>query len=142
LFYGKGAGSEPTASAVIADLIDLTRLMSVDPKHRVPHLAFHPDAMSPIGITPMDLVLTSYYLRLRVSDRAGVLAEVTGVLATEQISIDAVLQRPAGTVLNQTDLIIMTHECEEGRMNRVISKLSAIESVHGDIVRIRKEELS
>ncbi len=142
MFYGKGAGSEPTASAVIADLIDLTRLMSVDPKHRVPHLSFHPDAMSAIDVVPMESVLTSYYLRLRVSDRAGVLAEVTGVLAAEQISIDAVLQRPAGAVINQTDLIIMTHECEEGRMNRVISKLTAIESVHGDIVRIRKEELN
>jgi homoserine dehydrogenase len=142
LFYGKGAGSEPTASAVIADLIDLTRLMTVDSKHRVPHLAFHPNVMSDLEIVPMDYVVTSYYLRLRVSDRVGVLAEVTGVLANEEISIDAVLQRPAGAVLNQTDLIIMTHECEEAQLNRVIASLSAIESVHGDIVRIRKEELN
>jgi len=142
LFYGKGAGSEPTASAVIADLVDVTRLLTADPLHRVPHLAFHPDAMSDIDVLPMSEVMTSYYLRLRVSDRAGVLAEVTGVLAAHGISIDAVLQRPAGEVLNQTDLIIMTHECQEASMNQVLDTLSSIESVHGEIVRIRKEELN
>ena len=142
LFYGKGAGSEPTASAVIADLVDVTRLLTADPLHRVPHLAFHPDAMSDIDVVPMSEILTSYYLRLRVSDRAGVLAEVTGVLAKHGISIDAVLQRPAGEVLNQTDLIIMTHECQEARMNQVLNTLTSIQSVHGEIVRIRKEELN
>ncbi|MEY4283745.1 MAG: hypothetical protein RL111_420 [Pseudomonadota bacterium] len=142
LFYGKGAGSEPTASAVIADLVDVTRLLTADPLHRVPHLAFHPDAMSDIDVVPMSEILTSYYLRLRVSDRAGVLAEVTGVLAKHGISIDAVLQRPAGEVLNQTDLIIMTHECQEARMNQVLKTLTSIQSVHGEIVRIRKEELN
>ena len=142
LFYGKGAGSEPTASAVIADLVDVTRLLTADPLHRVPHLAFHPDAMSDIDVLPMSEVMTSYYLRLRVSDRAGVLAELTGVLAAHGISIDAVLQRPAGEVLNQTDLIIMTHEFQEASMNQVLDTLSSIESVHGEIVRIRKEELN
>jgi homoserine dehydrogenase len=142
LFYGKGAGSEPTASAVVADLIDVTRLLTADPQHRVPHLAFQPNSLSDLHVLPMGQVVTSYYLRLRVNDQAGVLAELTGVLAKQGISIDAVLQRPAGAVLNQTDLIIMTHECEESRMDQALKAMSAIPSVHGDIVRIRKEELN
>jgi homoserine dehydrogenase len=142
LFYGKGAGSEPTASAVVADLIDVTRLLTADPQHRVPHLAFQPNSLSDLPVLPMGQVVTSYYLRLRVNDQAGVLAELTGVLAKQGISIDAVLQRPAGAVLNQTDLIIMTHECEESRMDQALKAMSAIPSVHGDIVRIRKEELN
>jgi homoserine dehydrogenase len=98
LYYGKGAGSEPTASAVIADLVDITRLHTADPHHRVPHLAFQPDAMSDLPVLPMSEVVTSYYLRLRVADQAGVLAKVTGLLAEAGISIDAVLQREADEV--------------------------------------------
>jgi homoserine dehydrogenase len=98
LYYGKGAGSEPTASAVIADLVDITRLHTADPQHRVPHLAFQPDAMSDLPVLPMSEVVTSYYLRLRVADQAGVLAKVTGILADAGISIDAVLQREADEV--------------------------------------------
>ena len=98
LYYGKGAGSEPTASAVIADLVDITRLHTADAAHRVPHLAFHPDALSDLQVLPMAEVVTSYYLRLRVADQAGVLAKVTGLLATAGISIDAVLQREADEV--------------------------------------------
>ena len=151
LYYGKGAGSEPTASSVIADLVDITRLHTADPQNRVPHLAFQPDAMSDLPVLPMDEVVTSYYLRLRVADEAGVLAKVTGILATENISIDAVLQReadqvqpsePRATSVPQTDLIILTHEAREGTMNRALASLQALPTVLKPIVRIRKEELA
>ena len=151
LYYGKGAGSEPTASSVIADLVDITRLHTADPQNRVPHLAFQPDAMSDLLVLPMDEVVTSYYLRLRVADEAGVLAKVTGILATENISIDAVLQREAdqiqpselgATSVPQTDLIILTHEAREGTMNRALASLQALPTVLKPIVRIRKEELA
>jgi homoserine dehydrogenase len=146
LYYGKGAGSEPTASAVIADLVDITRLHTADPLHRVPHLAFQPDAMSDLQVLPMSEVVTSYYLRLRVADEAGVLARVTGLLAEGDISIDAVLQREADQVggegATSTDLIILTHNTREGAMNAVLAQIQALPSVLAPIVRIRKEELS
>ena len=146
LYYGKGAGSEPTASAVIADLVDVTRLHTADPQNRVPHLAFQPDAMSPLPILPMDEVITSYYLRLRVADQAGVLAKLTGLLAQADISIDAVLQREADQVSqageNQTDVIILTHDTREGTLNEVLAQMQALPTVMAPIVRIRKEELN
>ena len=142
LYYGKGAGSEPTASAVIADLVDIARLHTADPHHRVPHLAFQPDAMSTLAILAMDQVVTSYYLRLRVADEAGVLAKVTGILATAGISIDAVLQREAGEGENQTDLIILTHDCQEAKMNQALAEMQQLSTVLAPITRIRKEELN
>ena len=146
LYYGKGAGSEPTASAVIADLVDVTRLHTADPAQRVPHLAFQPDAMSDLPILPMSEVVTSYYLRLRVADQAGVLAKVTGILAEADISIDAVLQREADEVdsdsASQTDLIILTHDCQEVRMDAALARMQALPTVLQNIVRIRKEELA
>jgi homoserine dehydrogenase len=142
LYYGKGAGSEPTASAVIADLVDITRLHTSDPAHRVPHLAFQPDQMSDQPVLPMAEVVTSYYLRLRVADQTGVLAEVTGLLAGAGISIDAVLQREAGEGEKQTDLIILTHDAREGTMNEVLARLQALPTVLAPITRIRKEELA
>ena len=146
LYYGKGAGSEPTASAVIADLVDVTRLHTADPAQRVPHLAFQPDAMSDLPILPMSQVVTSYYLRLRVADQAGVLAKVTGILAEADISIDAVLQREAdevdGDSASQTDLIILTHDCQEARMDAALTRMQALPTVLQNIVRIRKEELA
>jgi homoserine dehydrogenase len=147
LYYGKGAGSEPTASAVIADLVDVTRLHTADPQNRVPHLAFQPDAMSPLAILPMDDVVTSYYLRLRVADQAGVLAKVTGILAAANISIDAVLQREADEVCAedgepQTDVIILTHDTREGTMNAALAQMQALPTVLAPITRIRKEELN
>ena len=146
LYYGKGAGSEPTASAVIADLVDITRLHTADPLHRVPHLAFQPDAMSDLTVLPMSEVVTSYYLRLRVADEAGVLAQVTGLLANAGISIDAVLQREADEVggegATSTDLIILTHDIREGSMNDVLAQMQALPSVLAPITRIRKEELN
>lgn len=146
LYYGKGAGSEPTASAVIADLVDITRLHTADPHHRVPHLAFQPDAMSDLNVLPMSEVVTSYYLRLRVADEAGVLAQVTGLLANAGISIDAVLQREADEVSGEggtsTDLIILTHDTREGTMNDALAQLQKLATVLAPIVRIRKEELN
>jgi homoserine dehydrogenase len=142
LYYGKGAGSEPTASAVIADLVDITRLHTADPHNRVPHLAFQHDALSNLPIVPMDQVVTSYYLRLRVADEAGVLAKVTGILADAGISIDAVLQREAGDGEKQTDLIILTHDCQEAKMNQALAQMQALSTVLAPITRIRKEELN
>ncbi|MEO0003375.1 MAG: Homoserine dehydrogenase, partial [Pseudomonadota bacterium] len=130
LYYGKGAGSEPTASAVIADLVDITRLHTADPLNRVPHLAFQPSALSDLPVLPMSEVVTSYYLRLRVADKAGVLAQVTGILAGLGISIDAVLQREADEVAGegtaQTDLIILTHDTREGTMNDALARMQAL----------------
>jgi homoserine dehydrogenase len=146
LYYGKGAGSEPTASAVIADLVDITRLHTADPLNRVPHLAFQPNAMSNLKILPMAEVVTSYYLRLRVADEAGVLAKLTGLLAEANISIDAVLQREADQVSqageNQTDVIILTHDTVEGKMNAVLAQMQALPTVMAPITKIRKEELN
>jgi homoserine dehydrogenase len=146
LYYGKGAGSEPTASAVIADLVDIARLHTADPLNRVPHLAFQPDAMSAAKILPMADVVTSYYLRLRVADEAGVLAKLTGLLAEANISIDAVLQREADQVSqageNQTDVIILTHDTREGKMNEVLAQMQALPTVMAPITKIRKEELN
>ena len=144
LYYGKGAGSEPTASAVVADLVDITRLHTADPQNRVPHLAFQPGALSDLPVLPMDEVVTSYYLRLRVADEAGVLARLTGLLADAGISIDAILQREADQVsgANQTDVIILTHDTREGTMNGVLAQMQALPTVLAPIVRIRKEELA
>ncbi|MFD1894612.1 homoserine dehydrogenase [Ottowia beijingensis] len=153
LYYGKGAGSEPTASAVIADLVDVTRLATSDPQHRVPHLAFQPGQMRDVSVLPMEQVITSYYLRLRVKDEAGVLSNVTRILADAGISINAVLQREADDVAgtdagageptpDHTDLIILTHDTREGAMSTALAQLQALPSVLAPIVRIRKEELA
>ncbi|HET7525060.1 MAG TPA: homoserine dehydrogenase [Burkholderiaceae bacterium] len=142
LYYGKGAGSEPTASAVVADLVDITRLHTADPDHRVPHLAFQPDALAATPILPMDDVVTAYYLRLRVADQTGVLSRITTILAEHDISIDAVLQRESAQGERQTDLIILTHDTREGRMNQAMATMQALPTVLAPIVRIRKEELN
>ncbi len=147
LYYGKGAGSEPTASAVVADLVDIARLVDATAEQRVPYLAFQPDAMSNLQVLPMSEVVTSYYLRLRVADEPGVLAKVTGIMAGMGISIDAVLQREGDEVVSandapQTDLIILTHDTREGTMNEAMAALQALPTVLAPIVRIRKEELA
>ena len=142
LYYGKGAGSEPTASAVIADLVDITRLHTADPDHRVPHLAFQPGELATTPILPIDEVVTAFYLRLVVADKAGVLARITGILADNDISIDAVLQRESAEGEKQTDLIILTHDTVEGRMKAALAQMQALPTVLAPIVRIRKEELS
>ena len=142
LYYGKGAGAEPTASAVVADLVDITRLHTADPDQRVPHLAFQPGELQDTPILPMAEVVTAYYLRLQVADKAGVLARITGILAECDISIDAVLQRESAEGEKQTDLIILTHDTVEGRMNTALAQMQGLPTVLAPIVRIRKEELS
>jgi homoserine dehydrogenase len=142
LYYGKGAGSEPTASAVVADLVDITRLATADPDHRVPHLAFQPDALRNTPVLPMEQVVTSFYLRLQVADQAGVLSSITTILAEHHISIDAVLQRESAEGEKQTDLIILTHDTLEGAMNAALAKMQALPTVLAPIVRVRKEELN
>jgi homoserine dehydrogenase len=142
LYYGKGAGSEPTASAVVADLVDITRLQTADPDHRVPHLTFQPDALASTPILAVEETVTAYYLRLRVADQTGVLSRITTILAEHDISIDAVLQRESAEGERQTDLIILTHETREARMNQAMATMQALPTVLAPIVRIRKEELN
>ena len=141
MYYGAGAGAEPTASAVVADLVDVTRMHTADPEHRVPHLAFQPDALSDIPILPMDEVETSYYLRMRVFDRPGVLADVTRILADNHISIDAMIQKEPSEGEEQVDIIMLTHLCREKNINAAMKKIEALDSVDGKITRIRLEEL-
>ncbi|MFH0935034.1 MAG: homoserine dehydrogenase [Pseudomonadota bacterium] len=141
LYYGKGVGAEPTASAVIADLVDVTRTATADPQNRVPHLAFQPNAMADIKILPMDEVITSYYLRLRVQDKPGVLADITRILADEQISIDAVIQKEPGEGEEQADLIMLTHQTREKRINAAIGKIEKLGVVAGKVTKLRMEEL-
>jgi homoserine dehydrogenase len=142
LYYGKGAGSEPTASAVIADLVDITRLATADPEHRVPHLAFQPDALNNIPILPMSEVTTSYYLRMQVADQAGVLADVTRILADSSISIDAMLQKEPAEGETQTDIIMLTHQTQEKNIVAAIAKIEALTTVVGQVTKIRLEHLS
>ena len=142
LYYGKGAGSEPTASAVIADLVDIARLHAADPGHRVPHLAFQPDELHEIPVLPIDEVVTSFYLRLRVADQKGVLAAITRILADADISINAVLQRESTEGESQTDLIILTHETVEGRMREALARMQSLPTVLDPIVGLRMEELA
>lgn len=142
LYYGKGAGSEPTASAVIADLVDVTRLQTADPENRVPHLAFQPDALQNTPILPMAEVTTSYYLRLAVADQAGVLADITRILAAHGVSIDALLQKEAAEGESQTDLVILTHETKEKNMLAALQEMQDLKTVIGEIVKIRLENLS
>ena len=141
LYYGKGAGAEPTASAVIADLVDITRMHTADPEHRVPHLAFQPNQLVDLKVLPMDEVQTSYYLRLRVQDKPGVLADITRILADEQISIDAVIQKEPDEGEDQTDLIMLTHQTREKRINAAIAKMEALPVVAGKVTKLRLEEL-
>lgn len=141
LYYGKGAGAEPTASAVISDLVDITRMHTADPEHRVPHLAFQPDAMVDLPMLAMDEVITSYYLRLRVADKTGVLADITRILADEQISIDAVIQKEPGDGETQADLILLTHQTREKCINAAIVKIEALGVVAGHVTKLRMEEL-
>ncbi|HNQ05402.1 MAG TPA: homoserine dehydrogenase [Thiobacillaceae bacterium] len=141
LYYGKGAGAEPTASAVIADLVDVTRLHTADPQNRVPHLAFQPDRMSDLPILPMEEVETAYYLRLRALDKPGVLADVTRILADLSISIDAMMQKEPEEGEDQTDVVILTHQACEKDVNNAITRIQVLDSIRGQVTRIRMEEL-
>jgi homoserine dehydrogenase len=142
LYYGAGAGAEPTASAVIADLVDVTRMHTADPEHRVPHLAFQPDQLSNIPFLPMGEVRTSYYLRMRVLDRPGVLADITRILADREISIDAMIQKEPPEGEDRTDIILLTHQSIERQVVDAIAKIESLPTVNGKVVRIRMEELN
>jgi homoserine dehydrogenase len=141
LYYGAGAGAEPTASAVVADLVDVTRMHTADPEQRVPHLAFQPDRMSDLPILSMEEVQTSYYLRLRVKDQPGVLADITRILADESISIDAMVQKEPGEGEEQVDIIMLTHLTLEKSINGAIRRIESLPVVSGKVTRIRLEEL-
>ncbi|MBR7745262.1 homoserine dehydrogenase [Undibacterium baiyunense] len=142
LYYGKGAGSEPTASSVIADVVDITRLATADPEHRVPYLAFQPNALSDLTVLPISEVFTSYYLRMRVEDKPGVLADVTKILASFSISIDAMLQKEPGEGESRTDIIMLTHQTQEKNVDAAIAQIEALASVTGSVTKLRLEELS
>ena len=141
LYYGKGAGAEPTASAVIADLVDVTRMHTADPEHRVPHLAFQPGAVEDTLVLPLAEVETSYYLRLRVEDKPGVLADITRILADQQISIDAMIQREPAEGESQTDIIMLTHITREKNVDAAIVRIEALPVVKKQVIRLRMEEL-
>src|SRR5215469_13689829 len=141
LYYGPGAGAEPTASAVVADLVDVTRMHTADPEHRVPHLAFQPDQLSDLPVLPIGEVETSYYLRMRVIDRPGVLADITRILADREISIDAMIQKEPPEGEDQTDIIMLTHRTIEKRVVDAIAKIERLNTVRDKVVRIRMEEL-
>jgi homoserine dehydrogenase len=141
LYYGAGAGSQPTASAVVADLVDVTRLITADPEHRVPHLAFQPDQLSDDRILPIGEVETSYYLRMRVMDRPGVLADITRILADCKISIDAMVQREPAEGEKRVDIVMLTHLALEKNVNAAIARIEKLASVPGKVTRIRLENL-
>ena len=141
LYYGKGAGAEPTASAVIADVVDVTRLSTADPENRVPHLAFQPDALANLPILPIGEIVCGNYLRLRVADQPGVLAEITRILADRNISIDALLQREPEEGEDQTDLIILTHVCREQDVLNAMDVIGKLPVVKGAVTRLRLENL-
>ncbi len=142
LYYGAGAGAEPTASAVVADLVDVTRLHTADPEHRVPHLAFQPDSLSATPILPIAEVRTAYYLRLRVADKPGVLADITRILADAQISIGAFLQKEPAEGTHVTDIIMLTHNTIEKRVDAAIARIEALETALSSVTRIRVEDLA
>ena len=141
MYYGAGAGAEPTGSAVVADLVDVTRLHTADPEQRVPHLAFQPDRMSSLKVLPMDEVVTSYYLRMQVEDRPGVLADISRILADASISINAMVQREPAKGEKQVDIIMLTHQTREKSINTAIGKIEKLPMVTGKVTRIRLEEL-
>jgi homoserine dehydrogenase len=142
LYYGKGAGSEPTASAVVADLVDISRMLTADPDNRVPHLAFQTESLVDVPILPIGETETAYYLRLRVADEPGVLADITRILADAGISIDAVLQREPAEGESQTDIILLTHRTIEKQVDGAIARIEALSTVLSRATRIRLEELN
>ncbi|MGZ8288855.1 MAG: homoserine dehydrogenase [Telluria sp.] len=142
LYYGKGAGAEPTASSVIADLVDITRLATADPGNRVPHLAFQPNLLTDVAILPMAEITTSYYLRVYVKNRLGVMADLTRILADARISIDAVLQKEPAENATRLDIVMLTHQTQEKNIDAAIAKIEQMDTVVGQVVKIRLESLS
>lgn len=142
LYYGAGAGDEPTASAVVADLVDVVRALTSDPENRVPHLAFQPDALSDTPILPIEAVETAYYLRMQASDKPGVLAEVTRILGDHQISIEAIIQKEPAPEMQTASVIMLTHRIREQNMNAAIAKIETLDAINGSVTRIRVEALN
>jgi len=141
LYYGAGAGAEPTASSVVADLVEVTRALTSDPENRVPHLAFQPDAMADLPILPMEAIQSAYYLRLLAKDRPGTLADVTRILAERGISIEAILQKEPAESATDVPVIILTHRVREGEMDSAIASIEALDSIIAPVNRIRVETL-
>ena len=141
MYYGPGAGSEPTASAIVADLVDVTRMHTVDPRHRVPHLAFQPDLLSNLPILPMAEVQTSYYLRMRVDDKLGVLADVARILADFAISIEAMVQKEPAAGESQVEIVMLTHRTREKHIDAALQRIEGLPVVSGKVMRIRLEQL-
>ena len=141
LYYGAGAGSEPTASAVVADVIDVARTMTVDPENRVPHLAFQPDELSDTPVLPMEQIETAYYLRMQAMDRPGVLAEVTRILGEQGISIEAMIQKEPAEGESVASIIMLTQRVIESQMNEAIRRIELLDVIEGDVTRIRLEQL-
>jgi homoserine dehydrogenase len=142
LYYGAGAGSLPTASAVVADLVDVARALTTDPTNRVPHLAFQPDELAELPILSMDQVETAYYLRITALDQPGVMARIAGILGEEGISIEAIQQKEPAEGDTHVPLIMLSHRVLEGKMNQAIARIEALDAVNGSIVRIRMETLA
>ncbi len=141
LYYGAGAGADPTASAVVADIVDVTRSLTTDPDNRVPHLAFQPDRMNDTPVLSMDQVETAYYLRLTAADRPGVMADITRILGQNGISIEAILQKEPQPGASEATVIMLTQRIVEARMNLAIAEIQALDSVSGEVTRIRVENL-
>lgn len=141
LYYGAGAGSEATASAVVADIVDIARALTTDPENRVPHLAFQPDALKDTPILPISEVTTAYYLRIQTLDKPGVLADITRILSEQQINIEAMLQKQPEDEDGEVPIIILTQEVLEQNMDQAISQIEALETVSDAIMRIRVESL-
>jgi homoserine dehydrogenase len=141
LYYGAGAGADATASAVVADIVDVVRTLTSDPNNRVPHLAFQPDALADLSILPIDKVETSYYLRMQAQDKPGVLADVTRIFSEQGISIEAVIQKEPAEGESEVPLIMLTHRVAEEKMNSAIAQLEALDAIEGKVVRIRCEHL-
>ena len=141
MFYGRGAGAEPAASAVVSDLVDVVRAMTSDPENRVPHLAFQPNAMSDITVKPMEDVRTAYYLRMNAVDKPGVLANVTAILGNLGISIEAIIQKEPDPTANVVPVIFLTQRVQERNMNAAISRIEALDSISGKVFRMRVEML-
>ncbi|HEX6298071.1 MAG TPA: homoserine dehydrogenase [Burkholderiales bacterium] len=141
LYYGAGAGALPTASAVVADLIDVTRLITADPEHRVPHLAFQPDQLSDVPVLDVSEIETCYYLRMRVLDKPGVLARVTRILAQSRISIDAMVQKEPGAGESRVDIVMLTHLALEKNVDRAMRRIENLPTVVGKVTRLRLESL-
>lgn len=142
LYYGPGAGADPTASAVVADLVDVARMLTADPENRVPHLAFQPDALSDAPILPVEDIETAYYLRMQAVDKPGVLADVTRILADHHISIEAIIQKEPAAGADEVTVIMMTHRLREENMIRALARIEALETIKGPVTRIRMETLN